>query len=117
VQVGLLPRAVDKKSLIVNDVDEELTLMTDENALAFVVGCLISNAVCSSSDNCIHVGSISGKNSTQVIVKHNGTFTYSREMYSLVIITEAVRKLGGSLCLQKEPNKGFLVTLSIAIPD
>jgi hypothetical protein len=114
VQAGLLPNAVDKHSFIINDVGEDLVVMADEDVLGFVIGALISNAICSTSNSCIRVETVSRERQIQIIVKNNGKFDYSPGMHSLVTMTGAARKLGGIISLQSEPRGGFTVVLSMA---
>jgi light-regulated signal transduction histidine kinase (bacteriophytochrome) len=114
VQTGLLPNAIDKNSFIINDVKEDLVVMADEDILAFVIGALISNAICSTSNSCIRVETVSRERQIQIIVRNNGKFDYSPGMHSLVTMTGAARKLGGIISLQSEPRGGFAVVLSMA---
>lgn len=114
VSAGVLPQATAKKSFIVNEVDEKISVMADEDILAFVLGCLISNSVLSTYDSCIRVSTVSKGNSIQIVVKNNGKFDYTPGMHSLVTMSGAARKLGGIICLQSEPRGGYTVVLSIA---
>jgi signal transduction histidine kinase len=114
VSTGLLPQATAKSSFIINEVDEKISVIADEDILAFVLGCLISNSVCSTSHSCIRVETISKGNSVQIVVKNNGKFDYIPGMHSLVTMSGAARKLGGIICLKTEPTGGFTVVLSLA---
>ena len=114
IQASLLPQAIDKKSLIINEVDKKDAVRMDENILAFIVGGLVSNAVCSTSNACIRVEAICGEKETQIVVRNTGLFVYSPHMFSLTTIMTAARKLGGSISLQKEVTGAFTVTLCIA---
>jgi signal transduction histidine kinase len=42
---GLVPRAVSRKSIIINQIDRDLEVGTDENLLAFVLWNLLDKAV------------------------------------------------------------------------
>jgi hypothetical protein len=115
VSAGLLPQATAKSSYIINEVDEKISVIADEDILAFVLTCLIGNSVCSTSNSCIRVETVSKGNSVQIVVKNNGKFDYTPGMHSLVTMSGAARKLGGIICLQSEPRGGFTVVLSIAM--
>ena len=114
LQVGLLPQATYKKSIIINDVDKSVSIVVDEDILAFVVGSLMSNAIYSTSNCCIRVETILKEGNLQIQVRNNGVFIYSSMMHSLGHIADAARKLEGSICLHNEANSGMTVGLAIA---
>jgi len=113
LQAGLLPQAISKRSIIINDIAKTLFVSADEDILAFILGSLISNAVYSTSNCCIRVEAISREGCIQIQVKNNGVFIYSSLMHSLGHIADAARKLEGSICLQNESNSGITVGLSL----
>ncbi|MDP4218555.1 MAG: hypothetical protein Q8927_20335, partial [Bacteroidota bacterium] len=47
IQANFLPQAVAKKSIIINDVEKSVQVFADDVILGFLLGCLVSNAVCS----------------------------------------------------------------------
>ena len=77
LQASLLPEAVGKKSLIINDVDKSLSLRTDEQMLAYVVGGMLSNAICSNSDSCIRIETTRTANGLQLYIRSNGAIVYT----------------------------------------
>jgi signal transduction histidine kinase len=113
LQAGLLPLAVDRKSIIINDIDKTISVLTDEDTLAFIIGGLISNAVYSTSNCCIRVEALCVEDGIQVQVRNNGAFMYNNQMRSLCQITDAARKLGASIGLYREEELGLTVVLSI----
>jgi signal transduction histidine kinase len=113
LQSALLPQAVGKKTLIINDVDKSLSLDTDENTLAYVVGCMLSNAVYSTSNSCIRVETARDENGMQLSVRNNGPFSYSSSMFSLGNIIQAARRIGGDIGLQSEANGGMTLVFSM----
>ena len=113
MQRGLLPQATCKKSVIINDVDDQISVTTNEHILAFIIGGLISNAVQTTSNNCIRVDAASAQDGIRLRVKNNGAFIYSHSMYSLVTLTDAARKLGGTISLETETNGAFTVIFSL----
>src|SRR5579872_7457025 len=74
VAAGLLPQAIGKRSFIINEVDDSLYVSMDEDILAFVVGGLISNAVCSTSRACIRIETARNEKNVQVVIRNNGSF-------------------------------------------
>jgi signal transduction histidine kinase len=114
VAAGLLPQAIGKRSFIINEADDSLFVSMEEDILAFVVGGLISNAVCSTSHACIRIETARNDRNVQVVIRNNGSFTYSPNTCSLTSMLGAARKLGGGISLKSEPGGGFSVALSIA---
>ncbi len=102
LQTGLMADAVDKKSLIINDVDKDLSVCADEDILAYVVGGILSNAVYSSSNSCIRVETIRDSTGTRLYVRNNGAFTYQSNMISLGDMLQAARRIGGGIGLKSE---------------
>jgi hypothetical protein len=113
IQTGFLPQAVAKKSIIINEVDKNVRVFADDVILGFLLGCLISNAVCSTFQSCIHIETSQGADSVQIAVRNNGKFDYSPGMHSLITMSNAARKLGGIIRLKSEPRGGFAIILSI----
>ena len=114
LQNSLMPRAVAKKSFIVNNVDKKHIAFTNENTLAFIVGGLIGNAICSSCEACIWVETIHEGNQIRLLVRNAEKFTYSTEMDSLTGILSAAGNAGVNIDLQREPTGAFTVIISMA---
>ena len=113
LQNGLLQQAVEKKSIIINDVDKTLSTRTDEDLLSYLIGSIMGNAVYSSSNCCIRVETICTEDAIHVRVKNDGVFIYSSMMFSLGNIVDAATKLGGNISLETEEN-GMAVIFSIS---
>ncbi len=113
LQNGLLQQAVEKKSIIINDVDKTLSIRTDEDMLAYLIGSIMGNAVFSTSNCCIRVETVCTEDAIHVRVKNNGVFIYSSRMFSLGNIVDAATKLGGNISLETE-EKGMAVVFSIS---
>jgi K+-sensing histidine kinase KdpD len=102
LQTGLLPLSIQKKTIIINEADKDLTVFADENILAFVIGSLMSNAVYSTCNCCIRVEASIMQNKIFIRISNNGMFVYSSLMNSLHSITQAAQKLNGHICIQSE---------------
>jgi hypothetical protein len=111
LQANLQPRAVEKRSFIINDVDKNVHVTADENIFAFIISGLVSNAIFSTSDSCIRIETIYSENGIQLKIRNNSQFVYSTNMCSIGNIVDAAHKLGGSIGFQNESNKGFSVVL------
>ena len=114
LQISLLPQATGKKSFIVNDVDKCVTVVAEENSLAYIIGNLLSNAIYRTSNCCIRVETefIAGQH--QIRIRNNGAFACSSYMHSLVHFVDVARKSGGNIGLETEENNGITVVFSLA---
>jgi C4-dicarboxylate-specific signal transduction histidine kinase len=111
---GFIPLAVSKNSFIINDVHASLLMHADEQALAFVVGNLLTNAIDSSMNVCIRVESIQTDTGVQIRVRHNGASFHSTVANSFVPVMEAARSMGGNINIYNQRNEGTVITFYIA---
>lgn len=109
---GLLPEAIEKRSIVVNDVDASVFIHAGENELSYVITGLISNAVYSTSNCCIRVQTVVRDGEVHLKVRNDGVFIYSSRMHSLGHMVDAARKLGGNISLYSEENRGITIVLS-----
>ena len=114
LQKSLLPQATAKKSFIVNDIDQSVVVQEEENALAYIIGNLLSNAVYRTSGCCIRVETECVGGQQQVRIRNNGAFAFSSYMNSLVHFVDVARRLGGNIGLETEENSGVTVIFSMA---
>ncbi|MEO5684987.1 MAG: sensor histidine kinase [Chitinophagaceae bacterium] len=114
LQASLLPQTTVRKSFIINDVNKSVNVPAEENALAYIIGNLLSHAVYRTTECCIRVETefIAGQH--QVRIRNNGAFAYSSYMHSLVHFVDVARKLGGNIGLETEENSGVTVIYSLA---
>ena len=112
LQLSLLPQATGKKSFIINNVDKALSLHAEENALSFVIGSLLSNAVFSSSDCCIWVDTAATGNQLQIRIRNNGGTAYSNYCQVPGNFVDAARQLGGNIGFENESNQVTTLVLS-----
>ncbi len=109
---GLLPEAVKKRSILINDVDASVFINADEDELSYIIAGMIGNAVYSTSNCCIRVQAVVSDGKVHLKVRNDGVFIYSSRMYSLGHMVDAARKLGGNISLYSEENRGITVMLS-----
>ena len=114
LQISLLPQATGKKSFIVNDIDQSVTVAAEENSLAYIIGNLLSNAVYRTSECCIRVETECVAGQHHIRIRNNGAFAYSSYMHSLVHFVDVARKSGGNIGLETEENSGITVVYSLA---
>lgn len=96
---GLLPRAVSRKSIIINQIDRNIVLGSDENLLAFVLWNLLDKAVDCTQSECIHIESIQEGGSTMIRVRNAGVYFYRSCANCFRQVQDAAEKLGGSISI------------------
>ncbi|HEY4109257.1 MAG TPA: sensor histidine kinase [Puia sp.] len=96
---GLLPRAVSRKTLIINQIDRDLEVGSDENLLAFVLWNLLDKAVESTQNECIHVESVCKGEKTMIRVRNAGVYFYRSCANCFRQVQDAAEKLGGSIII------------------
>ncbi len=94
---GLLPRAVSRKTIIINQIDRELELGADENLLAFVLWNLLDRAVNSTQNECIHIESARNEGNTVIRFRNAGVYFYRTLSNNFRQVQHAAEKLGGTI--------------------
>jgi|ERR1700689_4492970 K+-sensing histidine kinase KdpD len=94
---GLLPRAVSRKTIIINQIDRHLELGADENLLAFVLWNLLDRAVNSTQNECIHIESARNEGNTVISVRNAGVYFYRTLSNNFRQVQHAAEKLGGTI--------------------
>jgi len=109
---GLLPRAVSRKSIIINQIDRNLQVGSDENLLAFVLWNLLDKVVDSTQNECIHVESVCLGGSTMIRVRNAGVYFYRSCANCFRQMQDAAEKLGGSISIDSW-DMGTTVALTL----
>jgi hypothetical protein len=110
---GLLPRAVSRKTIIINQIDRDLQVGTDENLLAFVLWNLLDRAVNSTQNECIHVESATTGDSTIVRVRNAGVYFYRTLSNNFRQVQYAAEKLGGTISIDYDCDTCTTVALTL----
>jgi K+-sensing histidine kinase KdpD len=97
LMAGLLPRAVSRKTIIINQIDRDLELGADENLLAFVLWNLLDRAVSSTQNECIHIESARNAGNTVIRVRDAGVYFYRTLSNNFRQVQHAAEKLGGTI--------------------
>jgi K+-sensing histidine kinase KdpD len=97
LMAGLLPRAVSRKTIIINQIDRDLELGADENLLAFVLWNLLDRAVSSTQNECIHIESARNGDSTTIRVRNAGVYFYRTLSNNFRQVQHAAEKLRGTI--------------------
>lgn len=114
LMTGLLPLAVNKNTLIVNDVDKAFTLQADEDALALILGSLMSTVVSNTENTCIRINALFNQHCIQINLNHKGycNSTIAQRLNRLVKIAQ---QMGGSISIQQNDTPGATASLSFAL--
>jgi hypothetical protein len=99
LMTGLLPRAVSRKSLIINQIDRDIEVGSDENLLAFILWNVLDKAVECTQSECIHVESIRMGDSTMIRVRNAGVYFYRSCANCFRQVQDAAEKLGGTISI------------------
>jgi K+-sensing histidine kinase KdpD len=114
LMAGLLPRAVSRKTIIINQIDRELELGADENLLAFVLWNLLDRAVSSTQNECIHIESACNAGNTVIRVRDAGVYFYRTLSNNFRQVQHAAEKLGGTISVDyTEENCCTTVALTL----
>jgi hypothetical protein len=97
LMAGLLPRAVSRKTIIINQIDRDLELGADENLLAFVLWNLLDRAVNSTQNECIHIESARSDGNTVIRLRNAGVYFYRTLSNNYRQVQHAAEKLGGTI--------------------
>jgi hypothetical protein len=100
LMAGLLPRAVSRKTIIINQIDRDLELGADENLLAFVLWNLLDRAVSSTQNECIHIESARSDGNTVIRVRNAGVYFYRTLSNNFRQVQHAAEKLGGTISVE-----------------
>src|SRR6188474_3474638 len=94
VMVGLLPLAVSHKSFVINDVNPDVSVLADENMLAFVLGAMLNQTISATENECIRVEATSERCAIYISVKTISQFLYSDNGSGLKEMELAAAKIG-----------------------
>jgi len=109
---GLVSRAVSRKSIIINQIDRDLEVGSDENLLAFVLWNLLDKVVDSTQNECIHIESVRLGDSTMIRVRNAGVYFYRSCATWFRQVQDAAEKLGGSISIDSW-DMGTTVALTL----
>jgi hypothetical protein len=110
---GLVPRAVSRKTIIINQIDRDLEVGTDENLLAFVLWNLLDRAVNCTQNECIHVESVRIGESTMIRVRNAGVYYYRTLANNFRQVQHAAEKLGGTISVDYAEDTSTTVALTL----
>jgi hypothetical protein len=116
LMTGLLPRAVGRKTLIINQIDRDLEVGSDENLLAFILWNLLDKAVESTQNECIHIESICAGGKTMIRVRNAGVYFYRSCANCFRQVQDAAEKLGGTISIDSW-DMGTSVALTLHDDD
>ena len=99
LMTGLLPRAVSRKTLIINQIDRDIEVGSDENLLAFVLWNLLDKAVDCTRNECIQVESVRMDDSVMIRVRNAGIYFYRSYANCFRQVQHAAEKIGATISI------------------
>ena len=111
--LGLLPSAVSRKSLIINQIDRGLQIGSDENMLAYVLWNLLDRVISSTQNECIHIESVTEGDTTLIRVRNAGTYFYRTVCHGFREVQYAAEKLGGTISIDYTSNTSTTIDLTL----
>ena len=113
---GLQPQAMKHDNIILNGISQDLSIETDENLLAYVLWNLMSSAVNSTKNECIHITALVGQDRMMICVNDAGTYFYHAISREYRKVQDAAEKLGGSISFDDDAIHGSSISFSILNP-
>lgn len=110
---GLIPLAVSRRSLIINQIDRNIELGSDENMLAYVLWNLLNRVVSSTQDECIQIESVCNGDHTMIRVRNAGVYFYRTVSHGFRQVQYAAEKIGGSISIDYTGHTSTSVALTI----
>jgi len=99
LMTGLLPRAVSRKTLIINQIDRDIEVGSDENLLAFVLWNLLDKAVDCTQNECIQIESVRLDDSVMIRVRNAGIYFYRSCANCFRQVQHAAEKIGATISI------------------
>ncbi|HEY4209723.1 MAG TPA: sensor histidine kinase [Puia sp.] len=111
--LGLLPLAVSRKTIIINQIDRNIRVGSDENMLAYVLWNLLDRAVSSTQNECIHIESVSEGGTTLIRVRNAGVYFYRSICHGFRQVQYAAEKLGGTISIDYNADTTTTIALTL----
>ncbi|HEY8969224.1 MAG TPA: sensor histidine kinase [Puia sp.] len=111
--LGLLPLAVSRKTIIINQIDRNLRVGSDENMLAYVLWNLLDRAVSSTQNECIHIESVVEGDTTLIRVRNAGIYFYRTISNGFRQVQYAAEKLGGTISIDYNTDTTTTIALTL----
>jgi|SRR5882724_10541700 len=113
---GSLPTAVRRKSFIVNDVPHALSITTDENMLATVLGSILHTVVCHTENSCIRIAANVYDKIVQVSMQDSSNcFNSDVVANELQQVQALAEKMGGYLSMNSKLQK--VTSIAFSFPN
>lgn len=111
--LGLLPQAVSRKTLIINQIDRNIRVGSDENMLAYVLWNLLDRAISSTQNECIHIESVVEDGATLIRVRNAGIYFYRTISNGFRQVQHAAEKLGGTISIDYNTDTTTTIALTL----
>lgn len=112
---GMLPLMIRRHNLVLNEIPRDLSVGVDENMLAYVLWNLISGAIQSTQNECIHIEAIVMGDRTMIRIKDVGTYFHHTIAKEYRQVQHVAEKLGG--CISIENGKDYGTNAAFCISN
>lgn len=113
LMAGLLPRAVRRKSIIINQIDRNIEVSSDENLLAFVLWNLLDRTVDCTQNECIHIESVRMGETTMIKVRNAGVYFYRSCADCFRQVQDAAEKIGATISIDYGRDTSTTIALTL----
>jgi len=110
---GLVPLAVSRRSIIINQIDRDVQIGSDENMLAYVLYSLLDRVINSTQNECIHIESVSTHDCTVIRVRNAGVYFYRTVSNDFRQVQYAAERLGGSISIDYTDHTSPIIELTL----
>ena len=101
----LLPLAVSKRTLILNEIPGSFQLAADENMVAYVLWNLMNRVVTTTANECIYIDAEEAGNCSMIRLKNVSNYFYRSFSGDLRQVQDIARQLGGSLHIENAGDR------------
>jgi hypothetical protein len=112
---GFLPLARANKSVIVNDIPEDLFIDTDTELVASIFGGIMASVVKNSKESYIRLSAKIYGNVILLHIKDHNNFNYSSVENKLKQLLPLAEKIGGSVSVTSQRNN--VATFAFSFPN
>jgi hypothetical protein len=109
----LLPEAVCKQSIILNNIHPALTVRTDDNMLAYILWNMLSGAIKSTEAKCIHLDVELHDKGIIILVQDAGNSFYKNISPEYRRVQFVAQKLGGTVSVNNKVDNTTTVTFTL----
>ena len=98
---SLLPLAIRRHSLVLNEIPRDLRVTADENMLAYVLWNLVNGAIQSTHNECLHIQAVTEGDRLMILIKDVSVYFHHTISRDYRQVQHAAEKLGGGIYIER----------------